>query len=142
MIRVFWDTNLFVYLIGDQGDLAERVVSLRKKMLQAERKDELYTSSLTLGEVLAKPMQLGHKTFMKQYWKAIEGGAKIIPFDNHAAVHYARIRNDRTIHPADAIQLACAAAAQIDLFITNDERLSEKNVEGIESIVSLEKLSL
>lgn len=87
-------------------------------------------------------MQMGQKNFMKRYWKAIESGAKIIPFDKHAAVHHARIRNDRTISPADAIQLACAAVARIDLFITNDERLSEKNIEGIESISSLEKIPL
>ena len=31
MSRIFWDTNLFVYLFEDIGDLTERVVSLRAR---------------------------------------------------------------------------------------------------------------
>ena len=53
MSRIFWDTNLFVYLLEGGGEAAERVASLRNRMI--ERKDELVTSALTLGEVLVKP---------------------------------------------------------------------------------------
>jgi predicted nucleic acid-binding protein len=41
-------------------------------------------------------------------------------------------------HP-DAIQLACATNARCDLFITNDDRLSQKIVPGIQFIASLER---
>ena len=44
---------------------------------------------------------------------------------------------DRTIRAPDAIQLACAASGGTDLFITNDDRLSRKNVPGIAFIQSL-----
>jgi len=53
--RVFWDTNLFIYLMEGSGDLARRVVDLRERMLA--RRDQLYTSTLTLGEVLVKPKE-------------------------------------------------------------------------------------
>ncbi len=46
-------------------------------------------------------------------------------------------RQDRSIRPPDAIQLACASAARVDLFITNDERLSRRVVPGIHFIQSL-----
>lgn len=62
MRRIFWDTNLFIYLIEDYDGLSERVVSLRRKMLLEERKDELYTSSLTLSEVLTNQCRWGKKT--------------------------------------------------------------------------------
>jgi predicted nucleic acid-binding protein len=39
----------------------------------------------------------------------------------------------------DAIQLACAAAAGIDLFITNDDRLSKFHVQGIHFITGLDQ---
>ena len=42
-------TNLFIYLIEDFRDLPERVTALRRRML--ERGDDLYTSTLTLGEI-------------------------------------------------------------------------------------------
>ena len=45
--RVFWDTNLFVYLVEDRGERAEQVAALRRRMI--ERGDELLTSALTLG---------------------------------------------------------------------------------------------
>lgn len=52
MSRVFWDTNLFIYLFEGKGHLAERVVALRHRMI--ERQDQLLTSSLTLGEILGE----------------------------------------------------------------------------------------
>jgi predicted nucleic acid-binding protein len=66
----------------------------------------------------------------------------MLPFDNQAARIYARLRSDRTLRPPDAIQLSCAAAATVDLFITNDARLSSKRVEGIQFIVALERAPL
>ena len=39
--RIFWDTNLFIYLIEDFRDLSGGVAALRKRIL--ERGDELYT---------------------------------------------------------------------------------------------------
>lgn len=62
---------------------------------------------------------------------------RVLPFDFTAAKAYARVRQDRAIAPSDAIQLACAAAAGIDLFITNDDRLSRAIVPGIHFITSL-----
>lgn len=62
----------------------------------------------------------------------------LVPFDVGAARVYARIRgSDRSIRAPDAVQLACAASAGTDLFITNDDRLSQKTVPGIQFIASL-----
>lgn len=140
MSRVFWDTNLFIYLIEDYGVLSQRVADLRRRMLS--RNDQLYTSTLTLGEVLVKPIEVGNQDLQRQYEEAIAAGAVLLPFDRQAALLYAGIRKDRTIRPADAVQLACAAQARIDLFITNDERLSEKSIPGIQFLTSLQKAFL
>ena len=129
MSRVFWDTNLFIYLIEDYGELSERVAGLRKRM--NERRDELYTSALTLGEILIKPLEANDEVLARRYEAALLQGAVVIPFDVDAARLYAGIRKDRTIRPPDAIQLACAAQARVDLFITNDDRLSSKSIPCI-----------
>ena len=60
MSRVFWDTNLFVYLLEDKGELTDAVVSLRRRMI--ERSDELLTSTLTLGEILVKPIEVRERS--------------------------------------------------------------------------------
>ena len=140
MSRIFWDTNLFIYLIEDFRDLSERVTVLRKRML--ERGDELYTSALTLGEILIKPLEAGNDSLARRYESVLLQGAEIIPFDVEPARLYASIRRDRTIRPPDAIQLACAAHARVDLFITNDERLSMKSIPHIHFVSSLQRAFL
>ena len=137
MSRVFWDTNLFVCLVEDRGERAEQVAALRRRMI--ERGDELLTSALTLGEVLVKPMEIGDEDLMRRYEQVIGTGATVLPFDLRAAPKFAEIRRDRSIRAPDAIQLACASAAGTDLFITNDERLSRKNIQGIHFIEPFEK---
>ena len=135
MSRIFWDTNLFVYLLEDKGELTERVLSLRERMI--ERNDELLTSALTLGELLVKPMEADNDILMRRYEQAIAAAATVVPFDQAAASVFAAVRRDRTIQPPDAIQLACASVAGVDLFITNDKRLSRSIVPGIHFIQSL-----
>jgi len=106
-----------------------------------ERGDQLVTSALTLGELLVKPRERGdvvardHETTIRQI-------ASIVPFDAACAPRYAAIRADRTVRAPDAIQLACAAAAGVDLFITNDDRLSRKHVADVKFITSLERAYL
>jgi len=138
--RVFWDTNLFVYLLEDYGAQSERVADLRERML--ERRDELCTSTLTLGEVLVKPSERGHEALRQQYEEVLSRTARLVAFDREAARRYAGIRRNRTIRPPDAIQLACAAQVGVDLFITNDDRLSRLTIPGIQFLVSLDRAFL
>lgn len=140
MSRVFWDTNLFIYLIEDAGDRAQRVLELYGRM--RERGDSLFTSALTVGEVLVKPVERDDEALRRRYEQALSSGATVLPFDIDAASHYAEIRQDRSIRPPDAIQLACAASAGMDLFITNDDRLTRKSVRGIHFIQPLGKAFL
>lgn len=140
MSRIFWDTNLFIYLIEDYGEFSKQVVALRQRMLK--RSDQLYTSTLTLGEVLVKPLEMGNDLLCRNYEEALAQGAVSIAFDREAARIYAGIRRDRSIRPPDGIQLACAAKANVDLFVTNDDRLSEKTVPGIQFITSLQRAFL
>ncbi|MEK7217378.1 MAG: PIN domain-containing protein [Chloroflexota bacterium] len=140
MSRIFWDTNLFIYLIEDYQELSERVAALRHRMLA--RGDRLCTSTMTLGEVLLKPLESGNQELYETFESELRAGAELLPFDTPAALHYAAIRADRSIRPPDAIQLACAASNGVDLFITNDERLSLKVVPGIQFLTSLDRAHL
>ena len=140
MSRIFWDTNLFIYLFEGLGDEAERVVALRRRMI--ERRDQLLTSTLTLGELLVKPLDAGRTDLARRYTQAMETAAAILSFDRAAALAFAEIRRDRSIRPPDAIQLACAAAAGTDLFLTNDRRLARKHIQGIQFIQSLHEAVL
>jgi len=143
MSRVFWDTNLFIYLFEDYGKDSERVAALRRKML--ERGDELVTSTLTIGEILVKPAGSGDEELCRKYEDAIRSTAVVVDFNLAAARRYAALRarqHARKLAPPDAIQLACAGAAGVDLFLTNDSRLHEFHVEGVHFITSVERAPL
>lgn len=106
-----------------------------------ERGDQLLTSALTLGEILTKPQAADDVLACQEYEEAIRSTAIIIDFDIAAGRTYAKVRGKglQKIHPPDAIQLACAATAGVDLFLTNDARLHNVRVDGIHFITSVER---
>lgn len=137
MSRIFWDTNLFIYLLEQKEEF---IKELRIRMLR--RGDQLLTSTITLGEVLVKPTRAGDIERCRKYERAISAAATLIPFDFKAARHYASIKSSRSVQTPDAIQLSCAASAGVDLFITNDDRWQNKQVPGIQFIVPLNRLPI
>jgi len=139
MARVFWDTNLFIYLFEKNAEWSPRVIELRRRMLA--RGDELLTSYLTVGEVITKPKQLNNAMLEKSYLNFFSGGSvELVGFSLDAAQRYGDIRSRERIRPADAIQLACASAARTDLFVTNDNRLSGLVVAGVTFVTGIERV--
>jgi len=136
--RIFIDTNVFIYLFEDEGRRGKRATEIFNEI--SLRGDEVLTSALTLGEILIKPLEANDLALADRYRKALRGPTvRMISFDEVAGERYARVRQDRGIKAPDAIQLATAAAAGCDLFITNDDRLAGSRVQGIHFIVSMER---
>jgi predicted nucleic acid-binding protein len=141
MSKVFLDTNVFIYLIEDRGVNGRRAAELLDRM--SERRDSVYTSTLTLGEVLTMPLQKEDVKLADQYERILTSpGVHLLDFDRAAARIYARVRLDKGIKAPDAMQLSIAAAAQCDLFVTNDDRLSRKIVPGIHFVSGLDRVPL
>ena len=139
MSRVFLDTNIFIYLIEDEGERGRKALELLERL--TVRRDLVYTSTLTLGEVLTQPLSQGNTKLADIYeQKLTSPGVHLLDFDRSSARLYARIRLDRTIKAPDAMQLSMAAAARCDLFVTNDERLSRKVVDGIQFVAGLDRV--
>jgi len=137
MSRIYWDTMLFVYWLEDHPEYARRVQELHKSMKR--RQDVLCTSALALGELLVKPYKLKKMDLMleiRTYFQSSE--IEVVPFDAETAEIYSRIRAEYNVSPADAIHLATAAQARIDLFLTNDRRLSKLTIPGIHFIAGLD----
>lgn len=140
MSRIFWDTNIYIYLLEDYGPWSELAANLREKMLG--RQDQLITSTLTLGEILVKPTAAGETELCRKYVQRLTAISLIVPFDVEAAKRYAVLRCDPSLRSPDAVQLACAAIARVDLFVTNDNRLHGKRVAGIQFIVPLDRVPM
>ena len=140
MNRIFFDTNVFIYMFEGLEPNRSRMLEIRKRTL--ERGDRIVTSAMTLGEVLVKPTKLGQVSLIEQYDKAIRATSEVISFDPQVAWRYASLRATHNIRNADAIQLACAAHYGVDLFITNDVQLHKLNVPGIGFIAPLDRVPL
>lgn len=140
MSKLFFDTNVFIYLFEDYEPYSSMVEAVWRRMIQ--RGDKLVTSSMTLGELLVKPSKLGQASLVEQYDRTIRTRAQVISFDPQVAWRYASLRATHSIRNADAIQLACAAHFGVDLFITNDKHLHKLDVPGIGFIAPLEKVPL
>jgi len=140
MSRIFWDTNLYIYLFEHYGQFSKMTIALRNRML--ERGDQLLTSTLSLGEILVKPVETGDRALADKYETSIRKSSVLLPFDEKAARIYARLRSHHAFRAPDAIQLACAASARVDLFITNDARLQSKHIDGIQFIAPLDRVPI
>lgn len=140
MSRIFWDSNIFIYFFEGNDERSAATKKLRTSML--ERGDQLLTSTLSLGEILVKPRASGDSTRCQLYEDVLARTALVLPFDLKAARRYAAIRGTTSIKAPDAVQLACAGEAGVDLFVTNDRRLHGEQIAGIQFIVALEQVPI
>ena len=137
MSRIYWDTMLFIYWLEDNARYAKRVESIYMRM--QKRQDQLLTGAFTFGEVLAGVYRQGTQDRAGELRRQLQAIVEeIVPFNLDTADRYAQIRGRLGVSPADAIHLASAAYAGTDLFVTNDRRLLDKFVPGIQFIASLE----
>jgi predicted nucleic acid-binding protein len=133
MSRIFWDSMLFIYLFEEHPAYSSRVRHLLERALH--RGDSLFTSCLALGEILAGAQNSLDSNKSQLIRNGIEEmGFVPLPFDDGAVAPFSRLRAKEKLKVADAIHLACAASARIDLFLTGDRQLMRLDVPGIQFI--------
>src|SRR2546425_8420384 len=115
MSLIYWDTMLFVYWFEEHPVHAARIRHFLTRMEKAKR-----CALHQFREAFRPPF------------------VQVLPFTSDAADHYARIRAGLGVSPADAIHLACAAQAGVDVFLTNDQGLARQIVPGIQFIAGLD----
>jgi uncharacterized protein len=134
--RICWDTILFIYLLEGNPAHVKRVRDILAHSY--ERGDFLCCSYLALGEVMAGASLSSDAEKGPVIQKAItEMGFHFLPFDHGAVTPFSRLRAKEKLRPADAIHLACAASAGIDLFLTGDKQLMKLYVPGVQFIADI-----
>jgi predicted nucleic acid-binding protein len=124
---------LFIYLL--EGNAAH--VSRVREILQRsyERGDYLCCSYLALGEVMAGAALSSDTKKETVIERTIrEMGFHFLSFDQGAVFPFSRLRSKEKLRAADAIHLACAASAKVDLFLTGDKQLIKLHVPGVQFI--------
>ncbi len=128
---------LFIYWLEDHPLHAARMQRIHERM--EERGDRLCTSVFTVGEVLTGLYKRKALEIASQVREAFRSPqVELISFTAETADSYARIRASHRVSPADAIHLATAANAGVDLFLTNDHRLQPLAIPGIHFIAGMD----
>jgi len=141
MSRVYWDSMIFIYVIEKNPDYFPIVKSVYENM--ARRGDTVLTSIFTLGELLVGPRKLGSQSAVdriRSYFAL--GTVSILPFTFETSEQFALIRSWTGASPSDAIHLAAAAEAQVDVLLTNDTKLLSLRIPGIAEIADLDPIRL
>jgi predicted nucleic acid-binding protein len=134
---VYWDSMLFVYMLEAHpvnGPLVDKILDSIIR-----RGDTLCTSAFGAGEVLTGPWSSGSRTeidAIRHFFS--DGSVEILPFTLGTADRYASIRSTNKVNPADAIHLAAAAEAGVDIFFTNDGDLRKLSIPGIKLFADLD----
>lgn len=124
MSRVYWDSNLFIYLHEGHPEFGPCVRRIYEEMIA--RNDALCTSVFTVGEVLTMPLRLKDESATNAIRESmLSGEVELLPFTLAMAQRYGQIRALCSIKPADALHLATAIETKVNLFVTNDRKLRQ-----------------
>jgi len=122
--RVYWDTNLFIYLHEDHPEFGPLVRHIYEGMIA--RNDTLCTSVFTVGEVLTLPLRLKDEAATSAIRASmLSGEVELLPFTLATAERYGQIRAHSPLKAADALHLATAIETKVNLFVTNDHKLGK-----------------
>jgi predicted nucleic acid-binding protein len=135
--KIALDTNLFIYVFEQHPEFGEKAKAILEDIENGFI--SAVASSVSLTEILVKPIREGNLTLEKQYKLLFSHfpNLYILPIDNVVAERAAYLRGKYNIRTPDALIVATALVANADLFITNDQRL--EIVKEIQC-VSLNKL--
>ncbi len=130
--RLMFDTAPIIYFIEENKDfskLAEEIINYGTNKLF------LFSSVITLTEVLTKPIRNDRQDLVEKYTQLLldSDDFTIYPIDAIIAEKSAELRAKYNFRTPDAIQLAVAIENNATLFITNDKDL--ERIKEIEVLV-------
>jgi predicted nucleic acid-binding protein len=125
--RIYWDSNLFIYLHEDHPEFGPLVRRAYEALIA--RNDTLCTSVFTVGEVLTLPLRMKDEAAITAIRDSmLSGEVELLPFTLPMAQRYGQIRAASSIKAADALHLATAIETRVNLFVTNDRKLQRLQV--------------
>jgi predicted nucleic acid-binding protein len=121
--RVYFDANVFIYLMEGYPTLESSLHDIRDSISHAE--SNICTSELTLCEVLVPAFRANNTGVLALYRQFIEesGAFELIPTTRETYVRASLLRAQLGLKTPDAIHMASAIEARCTAFLTNDRLL-------------------
>jgi len=131
--RLYIETSPLIYLIEQHSTYIGRVRSIVRQA-EAER-IPIFSSVITLTEVLSQPIRLGKKEIEKAYRNILLNSATfhLVVVTATIAESAARLRAKYNLRTPDALHVATAMETACDAFLTNDVAL--KRVQEVRVVV-------
>jgi predicted nucleic acid-binding protein len=131
--NIFLDTAPLIYFIEGNSQYQEKL----NQIFDSNDNGHFVfiTSSITLLEVLVKPLREGQIKLVEKYVNILTNarGIEIFDITKTISIKAAELRAKYNLRTPDAIQLATAIEFNANYFLTNDIRL--KSVVEINSII-------
>ena len=130
--RTYFDANIFIYLLEGYSAFEEALLEIRDSILNREA--EIFTSDLTLCEVLVAPFRRNHTELASRYRQFIEdsGAFALLPTTRDTYIRASLYRAQLRLKIPDALHMASAVENGCSAFVTNDKAL--KAPKGIEVV--------
>lgn len=137
-MRLYLDTMVWLYSLQETSPSYPNATKLFHRI--ADNRHQMVSSPLVLAELLVLPKRNGD-TFTEAAYKQLFKRAPIEMLTDINAISevFAEIRATHRFTPADTIHLSLASMAKVDIFVTEDQKLVNKPVPGIGSILSIEQ---
>lgn len=129
------DSSPIIYYFERNPDWYAVVVDLFAQSAKAPDTTRLYTSGITLSEVLVMPIRTQRQELYDQYIAFFRNSTSVelIDVSMDVLILAAVLRANHGLRAADAIQISSCIEAGCEVFVTNDKRLQK--VKEIEVIV-------
>jgi predicted nucleic acid-binding protein len=120
--RIYFDTNIFIYLLEGFRSLEAGLREIKDCVLQGET---IFTSELTICEALVKPFRADDARLVLAYRQFIEesGAFNLRPTNRDIYLRAGLYRAQFGLKTPDAIHVATAIDAGCDIFLSNNKTL-------------------
>lgn len=130
--QVYADTSVFIYTVESHPEYFFLLQPLWLKFQSGLI--QIYSSELTLLEVLVNPIKQGDNLLISDYEQLLlDMNIQLKPITQSILREAANLRAKKKIKTPDAIHLATALALRCSIFLTNDKGL--KNITNLSTIV-------
>jgi predicted nucleic acid-binding protein len=123
---IFIDTAPFIYFVEGHSELGQRVKAIFDYFHLNEL--QIYSSVITLTEVVSKPVQVGNKGLVEQFVRLLKNRKNfcLLEISREIAIKAGELRGCYPfLKSMDALQIAAAMEKKVDIFFTNDLRLKQ-----------------
>jgi predicted nucleic acid-binding protein len=121
--KVYFDTNIFIYLLEHHQELGEICLSLVQSAVDKEM--DGYSGELVLAELLVKPLKDNNARAVQAVKDLFTKDTRIelLPHTKSAFITAAHLRATYKIKLPDALHIATAIENDIEVFLTNDREI-------------------